>query len=1015
MNFTKEQVEKHVASVEKRLKSQEERKLQGYVLAKLCYQAGMHEDGIGYLSVKPRDYKAQKLMGQLYEARDVIAKAMEHYQKSLNLKKDQRDVIAALAELYCKAEVVRREDIVNCIAMVQAVFRSHPVLLTLNEKLLAITGKPDPASVENMLSKQLVLHVEVPPLELLHVEVSPLEVLHVEVPPLELLHVEVLHVEVPPLEVLHVEVPPLEVLHVEVPPLELLHVEVPTLELLHVEVPPLEVLHVEVPPLEVLHVEVPPLEVLHVEVPPLELLHVEVSTLELLHVEVPPLEVLHVEVPPLQVLHVELPPLEALHSGVNIKHFGLLALWGQWLMEPTGPVNRASRQMKALQYCQALNNTEAFFHHMEWQLCCADVAEACFEAQQSSGKSEPAAMLEVLVTLLECFTRIFELRMSGLFVAGDQYALLLKYDRLLSVGVKLISGQQSSIYTVVLRELAGQFYLMAGQFMHLCWLKAVEDRVQTGANSDLHMKLSVACLMASLKALPPSLLRHGEKEVKVMERWHLLACSRLCVVGHQLDLFKRHSPNYSESLDHFDQGQHLLAKALFMGDWASSTFVKLGSQKITYSLQQSFVAMDDALKTLRPNLPNADELLMCDEAFIKTHGPNVKAIVWLCLVYMAVDVDPPVTEWLATLFPDMNQATRDLKNCEVSTLSLHDLEAFLALVTYQTVVSCGPSDALSHWPEDAADWLLPHMAQKDWFPYCLAIPESDLSWWKCVIELKGGSLSVYKASAVKRELQEGLGKIRAARPLRLETGQLTTLARYFKLKADRMIEMGRDDPLNYRSVIMEFLDRSCHYWTQLVGVVEETLQDLLPRKRRTLTPSRASAASKEADSHLVLKSSTAGLLEEATMSLAGAAMYRQDTTKALLLYDKVKTPHAAFNQSKIYCLLAGNTAANGVEGREENLQKALDMVTRAIERLPSTGDPELREQLESHKNELEQLVSDIRPNESSVSCTLEYDDDDGEKASEQSASVSHSAMMGQTTLGSLGKAKPLLNYADLMF
>ena len=45
------------------------------------------------------------------------------------------------------------------------------------------------------------------------------------------------------------------------------------------------------------------------------------------------------------------------------------------------------------------------------------------------------------------------------------------------------------------------------------------------------MKLSVACLMASLKALPPSLLCHGDKEVKVMERWHLLACSRLCVVG----------------------------------------------------------------------------------------------------------------------------------------------------------------------------------------------------------------------------------------------------------------------------------------------------------------------------------------------------------------------------------------------------------------------------------------------------------------------------------------------------
>ena len=85
--------------------------------------------------------------------------------------------------------------------------------------------------------------------------------------------------------------------------------------------------------------------------------------------------------------------------------------------------------------------------------------------------------------------------------------------------------------------------------------------------------------------------------------------------------------------------------------------------------------------------------------------------------------------------------------------------------------------------------------------------------------------------------------------------------------------------------------------------MEETSHDLLSQKEHTQTPSRASAASKEADSHLVLKSGTAGLLEEATMSLAGAAMYRQDTTKALLLYDKVKTPHAAFNQSKVNDLL----------------------------------------------------------------------------------------------------------------
>ena len=79
-----------------------------------------------------------------------------------------------MSELCYKAEGVRRD--------MEMVFRSHPVHVSLRiclrfgcvemhhrkwhshhddfissqEKLLAITGKPDPAAVENMLSKQLV-------------------------------------------------------------------------------------------------------------------------------------------------------------------------------------------------------------------------------------------------------------------------------------------------------------------------------------------------------------------------------------------------------------------------------------------------------------------------------------------------------------------------------------------------------------------------------------------------------------------------------------------------------------------------------------------------------------------------------------------------------------------------------------------------------------------------------------------------------------------------------------------
>ena len=44
---------------------------------------------------------------------------------------------------------------------------------------------------------------------------------------------------------------------------------------------------------------------------------------------------------------------------------------------------------------------------------------------------------------------------------------------------------------------------------------------------------------------------------------------------------------------------------------------------------------------------------------------------------------------------------------------------------------------------------------------------------------------------------------------------------------------------------------------------------------------------------------TAGLIEEAQMALANIALYKKDTVRALRLYSRVKTPHAAWNQSQV--------------------------------------------------------------------------------------------------------------------
>ncbi len=42
------------------------------------------------------------------------------------------------------------------------------------------------------------------------------------------------------------------------------------------------------------------------------------------------------------------------------------------------------------------------------------------------------------------------------------------------------------------------------------------------------------------------------------------------------------------------------------------------------------------------------------------------------------------------------------------------------------------------------------------------------------------------------------------------------------------------------------------------------------------------------------------LLMEARMSLATAALFNGDTTKALILYSLVNTPQSAWNQSQVY-------------------------------------------------------------------------------------------------------------------
>lgn len=139
MGLTKEQVEQHIANVDRRLTSAEERKKQGYMFAKLCYQVKNYESAIrylsGYLTLNEKDVRAQKLMGRLYSEVSQSEKALVHYERSLELKDSQKDVVTAIAELYCKLERPPAKGLKAALRSLRALLPSHPLVLSINEKL----------------------------------------------------------------------------------------------------------------------------------------------------------------------------------------------------------------------------------------------------------------------------------------------------------------------------------------------------------------------------------------------------------------------------------------------------------------------------------------------------------------------------------------------------------------------------------------------------------------------------------------------------------------------------------------------------------------------------------------------------------------------------------------------------------------------------------------------------------------------------------------------------------------
>ncbi|XP_065594437.1 RANBP2-like and GRIP domain-containing protein 8 isoform X1 [Cyrtonyx montezumae] len=103
------EAERDVSSVRAAASSRREMSLEGFLIAKLYFEIKEYELAqsylLTYLSVRERDPRAHRFLGQIYEAQDNIEEAVGCYKRSVELNPMQKDLVLKIAELLCHKDI----------------------------------------------------------------------------------------------------------------------------------------------------------------------------------------------------------------------------------------------------------------------------------------------------------------------------------------------------------------------------------------------------------------------------------------------------------------------------------------------------------------------------------------------------------------------------------------------------------------------------------------------------------------------------------------------------------------------------------------------------------------------------------------------------------------------------------------------------------------------------------------------------------------------------------------------
>nr|XP_055072526.1 ranBP2-like and GRIP domain-containing protein 4 isoform X2 [Misgurnus anguillicaudatus] len=160
MRRTKTDVEHYIKSVQNASPSQKEKPVKGFLFAKLYFEAKEYELAkrciSEYLTVQPKDPKAHKFLGQLYERDGELDKAVGCYKRSVDLNPAQRDLVLKVAELLCsKPERDGRAEF--WVQKAANLLPGHPAVFDLREKLLSAQGQNGFGQLYELLLSELRL------------------------------------------------------------------------------------------------------------------------------------------------------------------------------------------------------------------------------------------------------------------------------------------------------------------------------------------------------------------------------------------------------------------------------------------------------------------------------------------------------------------------------------------------------------------------------------------------------------------------------------------------------------------------------------------------------------------------------------------------------------------------------------------------------------------------------------------------------------------------------------------